>query len=311
MPTPADYVAAATLIAEGPVPGAEAPAAVVPPEPPPTPASATGTEGTTVAENPVLPEGDKKEVSPPADKKPEPTRIEKGFEDLARERAAFRAEREAAKPQLESARAMTEAAQRGDAMALLAAARIPWSQAARQVLEGHGTKSPQNEKTDEVDPRDARLAALEKEIATTKEQAARANLMTQLKSRSSKYPHLSALEAEHEAMAYIERYYNETQQLPGQTLDETLEIALEAVEAVKAKEAKRWEGVLTKLRPGAVVPSSKTAVPAAGATSQQAATKTLTNDHGSGPRSASNVAPKQPKTAEEYQLAALEALTAQ
>ncbi len=302
-----DYIAAATAIANN-EPAPEAPAAPVPvvAEANAAPAAPDAVTGAAVS-----PEADKKEVSPPADKKPEPTRVEKGLEDLAREKAAFRQEREAAKAEISEARAMRDAAQKGDAMALLAAARIPWSQAARQVLEGHGKPEAKAPAQEEVDPRDARLAALEKEIATTKERAARADLMGQLKERTTggKYPHLAAMEAEPEALSYIEQYFKETGELPGKTLDETLEIALEAVETAKAKEAKRWEGVLTKLRPGAVVPVSKSVVPAVGAVSQLAA-KTLTNNVGSGPQS-SSAAPKKPRTDEEYRLAAIEALTAQ
>lgn len=301
--TAADYVAAATAIAEGPAP--EVPAAVETL----IPAGANSSEPvevSTVAETPGEEkplEADKIEAPPPADKKPA-SRIEKGYEDLAREKAAFRKEREAAGAE----RALSEAAKRGDAMALLAAAGIPWSKAAQQVLDGTGKRSAPE--VEEPDPRDQRLAALEQEIATTKASAMRQQLMGNLKelTKDARFKHVAGMEAEGQVIGYIERYFNETGELPGSNLQETMEIAAEAVETQLAKEAARWSKVLTGFKGGATVPSSKSVVPAAGASSQ-VASKTLTNNVGSGPAPAS-AAPKKPKTDEEYQRAALEALTA-
>ncbi len=305
MPTPVDYIAAATSVAEG-TPAPEAPVEVEPVAPVAVPAPPSG-EAEAPIEVPDAGAAPEVKADPPAEKPS--SRVEKGYEDLAREKAALRKEKEAIQQEAAELKAYREAARGGDALALLAAAKIPWRRAAEQVLATNEAPAQKAASKAEPDERDRRLAALEQEIASTKAQAARQNLMGQLKelTKDKRFAHVSHMEAEGQVISYIEKYFNETGELPGSNLQETMEIAAEAVETQLAKEAARWEGVLTKLRPGAVVPVSKSVVPAVGAVSQQA--KTLTNSAGSGPKS-TPVTPHKPKTDEEYQLAAIQALTA-
>jgi hypothetical protein len=135
--------------------------------------------------------------------------------------------------------------------------------------------------------------------------------MGQLKTltKDTRFKHTAAFEAEHEAVAYIERYFNETGELPGENIQETMEIALEAVEAHYVKQAEKWAKVLTPGNTSSSVAGNKQAVPAAGAVSQQAA-RTLTNNVGAGPTPNSGATQKA-KTEEEYILDAIQALTAQ
>ncbi len=299
-----DYIAAATAVASG-----EAPAAPVV-EAPAAPAVAE-VKPEVAATAPTTPEASAPAAAAEAPKPdaPKPDRVTKSFEDLAREKAAFRAEKE--KFSGGRAKSLDEAAAKGDAMALLAAAGIPWSKAAQQVLEGVG-KTATPEQPPEPDERDRRLAALEQEIAGTKAQNVRASLMRELTSRTAaapaKFKYVAGLKTEHEAIKFIESYYNQTGELPGGDINESMEIALEAVETHYAKEAQKYAS-LTPVSANATISTGKQAVPAVGAVSQQAP-KTLTNSTGSGPSSASG-SKSRPKTSDEYIAAAIEAATAQ
>ncbi len=289
-----DYVAAATALAEGAAP--EVPVV----EAPVTPA-AVETPAPAAAEI-----SEPAPVSTVAAVKPEAKvdRVTKSFEDLAREKAAFRAEKE----KLATGRATTleAAAAKRDAIALLEAAGIPWKEAAEQILSSPGEK-PRKE---EPDARDTRLAALEQELASRREQEGREKVLSKLSARVAadpvKFKYVSGLKAEREAIGFLEQYYKDTGEMPGASPEESMEIALEAIETHHAKMAKIY-APLTGASGAATVPASKTAVPAVGAVSQQAP-KTLTNRTGAGPSSASPGSNK-PKTSEDYVRAAIEAAT--
>lgn len=301
-----DYVAAAIAAAEASETPSSEPAAEEVQPSTPEPAS-TGTAETDSSDN-----------SPPVEKKPDSLeapakvdRVAKGFEDLAREKAMFRAEREKFKAEQAEAQEFANlriAAKKKSAMALLAAAGIPWSQAAQEVLEGTGGGAPEKkESTPEEDPREARIAALEREIATAKAAAGRADVMTKLNTKvremADKFPLVESAGEAAKALDYIEQYFAQHNELPGETADETMEIALEVVETRLKKEAERWEKVLTKWRGGASVSTVKPATPPA--PSQVAQNRTLTNTASAGP---SNTQKARPKTADEYRLAALQAM---
>jgi len=293
-----DYVAAALAVAETPSEAPAAPAAGVTVAQPleAEVSAAEAKDGETPAAEPAK----EPEAAKPVDK------VAKGYEDLARDKAALRAERE----ELKQYRALADAKKNGDAMALLAAAGIPWSKAAEQVLASGSLKAEKEEP--EVDPRDARLAALEQEISSRKEAETKASVLSAAKARTGADPEKFKLVAkmgeEGKAIRYIEQYFSKFGELPGETLDESIELALEAVEQELSKESKRWESVLTSFKGASTVPA-KSAVPADGAVSKQAP-KTLTNNVGAGPAPAS-AAPKKPKTDAEYVAAAIEAISAQ
>jgi hypothetical protein len=296
MKTAADYVSAATAVADAPT---DAPAAV--PNEPVAPVA------------PVAPVDQDAGTVPPAEMPAAPvkTKAAISLEQVAAAKAALRKEKEEFAGQSGPSKAMTEAAAKKDAMALLAAAGISWADAARQVLEGGGAgPAAKKPAAEEVDPRDARLAALEAEIQSNKSEAMRSKVMTQVQTLvkdNPKFKYVAGRAAEAEVISFIERYHEQTGELPGDNIAESLEIAAEAVETHLAKEAASWSKLLTPVS-SAVTPPAKAAVPAAEATSQQA--KTLTSSTGSGPKTAP-VASKKSKTPEEYQQAALDALTAQ
>lgn len=301
-----DYINAAIATAEpapegaAPVPEAPAPVEEQPVEleaPPPA---------DDVPEAPPVVKTEAPPVPKPVD------RVTKGFEDLARDRAALRAEQAKFKADQISPedRALLAAAKSGSAMSLLAAARIPWSQAAQEVLDG--TKPTKKyEAPPEPDERDKRLAALEQEISSRKAAETRHNVMSQLQAKTkagaTKFKLTAQLGEEEKAIRFIEQHFNRYGELPGETLEESMEIALEAVEMQLVKEKKRWDSLTAPK--GMVTNPPKAEVPAVGAVSQQAP-KTLTNQTGSGPSKVPVQSPKA-KTSEDYVNAAILAATAQ
>lgn len=308
MNNPTDYLAAAIAVANAPADSA-APAG--------EPAGAAPDQGALEAAEPAEaaesePEEGEAEPEKPAAAPPKPDKITKSLADVAAAKAELRRERAALDAEAGPVKAVLQALKTRDAMALLAAANIPWSEAARQVLEGTGTKPPKKQaaESEDEDPRDARIAALEQENAANKANATKAKVLgavSALVKDNEKFNHIAKLGEESRVLEYIERYHAQTGELPGETLEESLTIAAEAVEVQLKKEAARWQKVLQPAS-GAATLLPKAAVPAAEATSKQA--KTLTNSTGSGPKTAP-VTSKAPKSPEDYQRAALEALSAQ
>ncbi len=229
---------------------------------------------------------------------------------MAAGKAELRKQREAMEAEYAPYKELAAAKKSGSAMAVLAAAGISWKDAAREVLEGGAGPAAKITKEEPVDPRDARIAALEQESANAKANAMRqkvtGDIDTMVKG-NPKFKHIEKMEGTSQVITFIEEYHRQTGELPGSNLAESLEIAAEAVEVHLKKEADRWAKVLQGFG-GTATPDVKAAVPAAEATSQQA--KTLTNTTGSGPKTAP-VASKKPKSPEEYRQAALDALSAQ
>jgi hypothetical protein len=293
---------AALKLAEAPAPAPEAaPEAGAAPDAPPAPNP--DQENSPDAESEVEPEGEtpaapaKAEPPKPADP-PKPDKVTKSLEDVAREKAALRAERQAlAKDKERAARAeaLLAAAEKGDAMSLLTAAKIPWNAAAKQVLEGVPDKKPEPA---EVTPAEKRIAALEQELNQQKAQARRSEVLGQIKDLAksdTKFKFVAGLGAEQQALNWLENYYAQTGELPAENLSESLAVACEAVENHLSREADRWRPLLGSAAAGS--PAVKQVVPPK-AVSQQAA-KTLTNDTGSGPKAAP-VNKRVPKSQDDY-----------
>lgn len=328
------YIAAAMAVADAPAPEPEAPAVD-----PNAPVLTAGGEPPTVEPEPDAeldaaaaelaaeePEEAPAEEAPPApkppEKKPEPKpeakeaaknpRLEKSYEDLARRESALRKEQEALKADaadIERGKRLAAAAKSRDALALLKEAEIPWSEAAQQVLEGSAKRAAKADDDDEEPEENPRLSAIEQELYNLKAQKAeaefRSNLAAKVSETPEKYKLVVKRKAEGEVMRFIEDFYKQTKRLPGETLDETMEIALEAVELRLTKERDSWKELLTDDDGVVTSSSSKTAVPA-GAASKQAP-KTLTNNTGSGPTSLKNGGTPKAKSDEDYIAAAIAA----
>lgn len=325
MKSTTDYVAAALAALPPPATENPAPEVVTPPaETATTPPDGSEEHKSSTPETPVDGEvaaaPEVKAEPPKTEEKPKlQTRVDKGLEDIAREKAALRADREKLKADaaiLEEAKELLEAAKSGDALKLMARAKIPWSKAAKQVLDGDTADEPVAPA--KPSPELSRIEALEREIAARNARDMQAQVTAKMSARVEaepekfKYTKHFGDEALAQARVYIETYFAQTGELPSPgNPDESLEIALEAVEAHLVKESKRWSSVLTPGTPVATVPGSKAVVPAVGATSQKAAAKTLTNQVASGPNKTPSDAPKKAQTSDDYIAATLEALTAQ
>lgn len=301
-----DYQSAALAALTSAESGEAAPPAEVPGT---TNGAVDSLEGNTaVEETGEEPDGKLEAAAPP---KVEPKKIEKTWQQIAADKAKLREEKKAMEANRSNdtrAQAMLQAAQAGDAMGLLAAAGIPWSAAARQVIEGGRTDPNKQQEPKEPDIREE-MRALKAELQQAKTEKAKNGILDQIRGKAKadgRFKYTTGLEAEHEAFEFLRQYHAETGELPGENLDESIEIALEAVEQNLAKTGEKWSKVLTKGGSGDTR-NNATASPS-GTASQQAA-RTLTNDAGSGPRSAS-AKPKVLKSTEDYQSEALANLLA-
>lgn len=293
---------------------------------PPEPETAPAPEGETRSEDVVEVEADGKleaveEDQPDAEEKPEVKAEPKAepekpsWEEIARKK---REEREAKKAAEQSnalsikAKAMVAAAESGDAMGLLAAAGISWSQAAKQVIDGGKAdqKAPAK-KDDDENPLVREVRELKAKIADREAREQTQGFLSKIKTAASaaaeKFVFVSELGAEEEVFGFLQRYAAETGELPGNNVDESIEIALEAVEAQHRKKAEKYKNGLTKLGSGNKTDLKK-AAPSTASKSQVATT--LTNDAGSGPRASVPAKPKVLKATEDYQRDALASLLA-
>lgn len=264
-------------------------------------------------------DGAPKEDKPPAPKPEEkqPSKVEKTWEQIAKEKREAREARKAAEQANAlgaKGKAMLAAAEAGDAMGLLAAAGISWSQAAKQVIDGGKAdpKAPAVKKPEEDEnPLAKEVRELKAKIAEREAREQTQGFLSKIKSAAAAAPDrflfVSELEAEEEVFGFLQRYAAETGELPGDNVEESIEIALEAVEKQHRKKAEKYQKGLTKLGSGNKSDPKKAAPSTA--SKQQVAT-TLTNDAGAGPRSVNPAKPKVPKTEKDYQSAALASLLA-
>lgn len=313
-----EFIAAATAVAEGKTPeGSVTSINTEPPEPPaPKP---EGEEPPTRMPDPD-PELDEaaRELEAGEEKAPEEKAPEKKEEpkkslvDIAKEKAEARkaAKADAAtQEKLTKAERLLAAAEKGDAMALLAAAGVSWSKAAKQVLEGHGATEDEAEESEAPAAKsvpsklEQEVAELKRELAERREREARQTAMTAVKDAIAADPErfklVGARKAETKALQYIERYYAETGELPGETFEQSIEIGLEATEIELRKELESWKPLLSSAS-GTTNPG-KRAVPDEAVRNQ--ASKTLTNANGAHPRPAAKTSP-QPLTDDDYIAAA-------
>lgn len=247
-------------------------------------------------------EGEKKAEAAPAKEEPP----KKDWEKIAKEKAAARvkAAEEAEAPKM---KALLAAAKAGDAMSLLAAAGIPWSAAAQQVIDGGKVEAKKQEQQSEPESDiQKELREIKAELNARKYTEAKGKLMDKIKeAATASAPFVAGLEAEEEVFEFLDRYYRETGEQPGETLEESIEIACEAVEQKLRKKGEKWKNVLTNPGSGNTRNGSKQVSPSA---ASNRVAKTLTNDTGAGPRSVNPAKPKVAKTEQDYREETLKVL---
>lgn len=297
-------IAALTAAEAGETPPAapEEPAAEAPEAPP------AAEEPASEGEEPESDEKPAEQAEKPEEKKP--AKAEKTWEEIAREKAKLREERQASaaeKARLTRAEALLQAAESGDALGLLAAAKIPWSKAAKQVLEGGKAEEPAPEADEKPASKlEREVAELKAELQAAKYEKAKTKLMDKIKETGQGFKFVSGLEAENEVFDFMDAYYRKTGEQLGDSLEESIQIACEAVDRDLAKKGDRWKKVL--ISGGSENKGEgKPAVPSTA--SKQV--RTLTNDTGSGPRSVNPVKTQSgPKSDSDYRNDALKAFLA-
>lgn len=311
--TPEDYQKAA-------IEGLAAQNAAPPPEKP-----ADQQEKEPESEGQEAPEGEKpadqqeKPVEKPAEKDPKPPeevpdRIKQSFEVLAREKAQLRAEKAALAADREKIAAAERLLNAKDPVSLLAAAGFSHKQYTDQLLEGKFAPEKESKPAEETDVV-KEVRELKAELKRRDQQAAKARIASEIKARAAaggeKFKFTRTLGAEGEAQAYLENYFSQTGELPVPgDMAASYDVALEAVEKHYRARGEKWKPLLT-----GNTPVNKTVHEAPKSDSPQAASdeeaeqqhRTLTNSQSAAPRGA---APTKtvPKTAEDYQKAALAAL---
>lgn len=255
-------------------------------------------------------EGEEKppEAEKPPEEKPKP-KAEKTWEEIAREKAKNREaakELAAEKARLARADALIAAAESGDALGLLAAAKIPWSKAAKQVLEGGRAEEPAPEKAEPQTKLEKEVAELKAELQQRRYAEAKTKFMGQIKEIGKDFKYVSGLEAEDDVFQFMDDYYRKTGEQLGDSIEESIQIACEAVERDLSKKGQRWSKVLTDTG-SANKAEGKQASPSTA--SKQV--RTLTSDTGSGPRSVNPVKNQSgPKSEADYRNDALKAFLA-
>ena len=205
--------------------------------------------------------------TPPAEEPPSDP-LKRSFEKLAKEKEALRKEAETVKPYMEmlkaipphSLQALARAAQSGDPMALLAAAGFSYADVAKRVVTGDNVpqakpeepKAPAANLPPEIQAKLAKLDQVEAYVA----QQQRNELMQKVQAAvPEKLKLVKQLGAFDMVERYVSDFYQRTGSLPGETFEQTIAVAAEAVEAHLVQEAQRWSKVLTPGQPPATVAS--------------------------------------------------------
>jgi hypothetical protein len=210
-------------------------------------------------------------ANPPKEEEPPSDPLKRSFEKLAKEKEALRKEADTIKPYMEmlkaipphSLQALARAAQSGDPMALLAAAGYSYADVAKRVVTGESTP-PAPQKTEER-PAGALPPEVQGEIAELRAYVQRQQQQELMQRVKAAVPpslkHINGLEAHDLIVRYVNDFAARTGSPPGETFEESVAIAAEAVEAHLAREAQRWAKVLTPGQSPGTVPSEALRTP--------------------------------------------------
>ena len=233
--------------------------------------------------------------------------IRKSLEHVAREKAAIRQKEEALRPFQalqqrlgpQGVHELSRAAELGDVPGILKALGIrasrPTEEEASQ-LENEG-----KETSSEVLELKKKLEALENERQQEKYTTGRAralNLTAEL-AKDPEFELISDEPAAHdEALAMVEQYIRKFGEMPGESREESLRLALRDVNEKYQKEAKRWEERLTKRKqPAKTVPTESPEQPPRAVSEVGSRVKPLTNSTSSAP---APTRPTPPRSSEDY-----------
>lgn len=233
---------------------------------------------------------------------------------IAKERDAFRKESEALKPYLEAlkvlspteAQRIAKARAAGDPAAALAALGFSHEQYNAAIMGQKGAPSPEPEDapSSELAAMKHELVALRAERDQERVQSSRRQLLGQMKAilqDSPAFDHINKLEDYEGVERVLIQYHSEHGELPGATLEESVQLAAEMYESRLKKEAARWSKVLTGFKESAPV-AKQQATESKPVTGTVSPPRTLTNANTSAPAEVRTT----PKTREEILAALIE-----
>lgn len=246
--------------------------------------------------------------------KPEEKKSDDGLPTLlrlAKERDSQRKalelkEFESAKPYVEAlkaipphqAQAIAKAIQSGDPVSLIAAAGMTHSQYNARLLgmtdktEGREEAKP----VDKVAELEAKLAAFEREKEQERIQSSRSQMLGQMKNIIKDNPAFKTINSlgDYEGVeSTLIKYHSQYGQLPGNTLEESVQLAAELYEYELRQYAEKFRPVLTGAQQSVVVPETR--APDAKPVPSNDGPRTLTNSNTTAPA----VSKKLPKTRQE------------
>lgn len=189
-----------------------------------------------------------------------PKGIAASFEKLAKEKAELRKRSDAVKAFEEisqnldpmSLKTLMRAKASGDPLAALAALGFSYSDVANRMLDTRArpkeappaaAEPPKSALPPEFDEVRQELAELRQDRTRRMEVEALQNIE---KALGDKFPLTKKLKAAPMVKKYIEDFYARTGELPGDTFDETVALAAEAVEQRYKAEAEKWRSVLSE-----------------------------------------------------------------
>lgn len=257
---------------------------------------------------------EEKEENKEEKKEERDTLLKKSFDVLAREKAALRKEREEAKAEkaeLAKYRTLDLAVKNKDPMGVLAALGLPYSTLVDQLTGRKTEEKPSEAQTASKKEEEylQRIEALEQARKEEKYQRDVQALDSQIEklalSKKDKFK-LSTSEDDFAAGVrdYLLNHIKETGSPPGEDLEESIEMALEAIEAKFEAQAAKWRKKLGLTAAEMSNTITKAESAAESVKSVTTKSKTLSNSHASAPVAS----PTKLSSSTDYRKAALEAL---
>lgn len=220
----------------------------------------------------------------------------KDWDKLIEEKAALRRQQEALKsnPQLAlhgsidagSAQALLKAKQAGDPMGVLTALGFTYNDVVKRILETEAATTKKQEQPEPQKTETRRESVLPPELESEINQMRnyiaqqqRRELLTRVKETlpADKFKLIAGHEDYEGVIQLVNEFHAETGTLPGNTFEESVIAAAEALERKLSVKAEKWRKVLTPAQTAAIVQSEAQREPQSSGEVTSQAAKTLTN----------------------------------
>lgn len=240
----------------------------------------------------------KEEEKPKEEKKGLPDPLKNSFEKLAREKKELRAREEklkAAEGRLSKYETVERLAAAGDGLGVLAALGVKYSGFVKQQLE----KGAPDDEDDAPPPADDQLAGIRAELQQLREESRQRKLKEGdqvlrgavndfVKTAAEKFPNIAGdPDLAKDVVEEMIRFTKETGAPPGDTLEESIQMAAEAVEEREEKALQKRlkrRGLTASTAAGDAVPAGTKSAVETAPSEVAKKSKTLTTSHASAPR---------------------------